>query len=183
MKQPCKCWCKCNSRYAGFLAEHRRVRDMIFFFCLYWKLLLFISVYWQVLIPCFTQKRRPTSSRSSWGICCHRQWTVTTDTPDLWPRRPAARWWSGSSSPGLCISPTHRCVKSTHTQRNTRPDSYILHAQSDPICTQSVDHLLPHSVEAQAIFPLIYLSSLFPFPSFLPNSPAYETITAYIVDD
>lgn len=38
----------------------------------------------------------------------------------------------------------------THTHRH--PDSYIFHAQSDPISTQSVDHLLSPGASTQAGF-------------------------------
>lgn len=84
-----------------------------------------------------------------------------------------------------CVSVPLTGASSSHTRTHTHtcPYSSILHAQSDPICAQSVDRLLSHGVSAQAIFPLICLPSLFPFPSFLSNSSAYETITAYIVDD
>lgn len=37
--------------------------------------------------------------------------------------------------------------------KQTRTHADILHAQSDPICTLSVDHLLPYSVSTQAFFP------------------------------
>lgn len=113
-----------------------------------------MSLYWQALIPCSTQKRRPTSGRSSWGICCRHQWTVITDTPALWPRHPASRWWSGSSSPGLCICPTHRCVKSTHTC----PDSYILRLHK-------VDRMLSHML----FFPSSPSPPSFPFPLIPPQ--------------
>lgn len=84
-------------------------------FCCCTRWLPFISAYSSASMSCPTQKRRPASGRLSWGICCHRQLMVITDTPVLWPHRPAARLWNGSSSPGPCICPTHRCVKSEHT--------------------------------------------------------------------
>lgn len=42
-------------------------------------------------MSCPTQKKRLASGRLSWGICCRRQLMVITDTPVLWPHRPAAR--------------------------------------------------------------------------------------------
>lgn len=71
----------------------------------------------------------------------------------------------------------------THIYVYTHTHVNILHARSDPICVQSVDHSLPHGVNAQPVFLLICRSSFFPFPSFLSSSSAYETITACVVDD
>lgn len=77
---------------------------------------------------------------------------------------------TGASSP-VSLTHTH-----TPTLAHTRTDSYILHAQSDPICTQPVDHLLPHSADAQAIFTLVYLHSLFfPLPACILNTVYVQT--------
>lgn len=60
------------------------------------------------------QKKRLSWSRLCWRTCCRPRWGVTTATRAPWPRRPAAKWWSGSSSADLSTSHTNRWE--THTQ-------------------------------------------------------------------
>lgn len=55
---------------------------------------------------------------------------------------------------------------------HTLLDSYIFHAQSDPICTQPVDQLLSHGASTQVVFSLIYFSAPL-LPAFLPSPSAY----------
>lgn len=54
------------------------------------------------------QKKRLSWSRLCWRTCCRPRWGATTATRAPWPRRPAAKWWSGSSSADPSTSRTNR---------------------------------------------------------------------------
>lgn len=86
-----------------------------------------------------------------------------------------------------CVSVPLTGASSSHTRTHTHLSIQLYSPRTvrSHLRTVSGSLAVPrcHGVSAQAIFPLICLPSLFPFPSFLSNSSAYETITAYIVDD
>lgn len=130
-----------------------------------------------------TQKRRPASGRLSWGICCRRRLMVITDTPVLWPHRPAARLWNGSSSPGPCICPTRRCVKCEHTHTHTHSQTAIFSMHSQiPFARSQWITCCPMVPAHKSFFPSFTSPLLFfllssPAPLLIkPKLPTYSTL-------